>query len=136
MRTALQRGLEQQRAVYSWLSKPLLSQLCELHGLTVRDMASIFNCSRSHIAEVIGHKKFPDLALALKLSRYFEVTVEDLWGWMMNDSGERRPLVIETPKGLVRLSTKDKHHTAMALVEDLAMEIYRREGPNGNTSGD
>jgi len=131
LRTALQRGIEQQRAIYSWLAKPLLAQLCEIHGLSVRDIASIFQISKTYAAEVLNHQKFPSLELALRLARYLEVDVESLWGWQFDDDGCRRPLIVETPKGLVRLSSRNPHHGSLELVEAVAMEIYRKEGPNG-----
>jgi len=128
-RTNLQISIEQQRAVYSWLARPLLSQLCEVHGLSVRDMASIFGISKTFASEIMNHQKLPSLELGIRLARYFEVDVESLFGWMLDDDGCRRPLIVETPKGLVRLSSRNPHHGSLELVEAVAMEIYRREGP-------
>jgi len=109
--------------VYSHLALPLLAQMAKIHGLSIRDIASIFGISKTFAAEVLNHQKFPDLSLALRLARYFEVDVESLFGWMLDDDGCRRPLVVETPQGLVRLSTKNHHHTALGMVEDLAREM-------------
>lgn len=127
MRTNLQVGLEKQRAVYSWLKRPLLAQICQLHGLTIRDISTIFSISTGHAANILNHKALPDLPLAFRLARYFETDVESLFGWLVDDDGSRRPLVIEVPGGVIRLSSRDRAHGSMALVESLAYEMMRRE---------
>lgn len=134
MSTALQVDLERKREVYGHLQKPLIAQLCFLFGLTVRDVAEIFGISKSHAFEVINHQKFPPLDVALKMSRYFECSVEDLWSWMIDDDGSRRPLVVEYKKRLIRLSTKDPHHQTMQIIEDVAEEFRRQEEAKNEVS--
>jgi ligand-binding sensor domain-containing protein len=34
----------------------------------------------------------------MKIACYFEVSVEELFGWRMEDTGERRPLLVLDPK--------------------------------------
>ena len=105
MQSNLQVGIDQQREVYGHLRFPLLQQLCRIHSLTVRDVATIFGIGKSHAQEIITHQKAPSLELAFRLARYFEVTVDELFGWRFDDSGERRPLVIElSNKVLVKLA--------------------------------
>jgi transcriptional regulator with XRE-family HTH domain len=128
MSTALQVDLERKREVYGHLQKPLIAQLCFLFGLTVRDVAEIFGISKSHAAEVLNHEKFPSLDVALRMARYWEVSCEDLWGWMLDDTGERRPLVVEFEKRLIRLSSRDPHHQTMQIIEDVVADLRRQEG--------
>jgi transcriptional regulator with XRE-family HTH domain len=127
MRTALQRGIDEQREVYDHLAKPLLAQLAVIHGLTVRDVSQIFGISKSHAAEILSHKKVPSLEVSFRLARYFEVTVDDLFGWMLDDDGNRRPLVVLVGGKLIRLKSQDRSHDALALVKQVA-EAMRERG--------
>ena len=89
---------EKGRAVYEAQGQPpLLSQIAKVHGVTIREFASIFGISNSFAADVLNHKAFPSLELAVRISRYWEVTVEELFGWRIDDDGKRRPLLIVDP---------------------------------------
>lgn len=129
MSTAVQRNVEHRREVYGHLRLPLLQQLAFIHNLNVRDLAEIFGCSKSYIAEVFNHKKLPSLELAIRISRYFETTTDDLFGWRVDDDGSRRPLVVELPgtRQLIRLKTTDKTHGSMALIRMVSEEIQKQE---------
>ena len=134
MHSNLQVGIDQQREVYGHLRFPLLQQLCRIHSLSVRDVATIFGIGKSHAQEIITHQKAPSLELAFRLARYFEVTVDELFGWRFDDSGERRPLVIElSNKVLVRLSAARKSDQAMELVRAVAEDqrMLREKAKNG-----
>ena len=126
MKTNLQLGLEAQREIYGHLKKPMLAQICEIHRLTIRDLASIFGISKNTANAVIVQKQFPSLVLAFRLARYFECSVEDLWGWMLDDDGIRRPLVVEAGGQLIRLKSQDRSHDVLALVKQVA-EAMRGE---------
>jgi DNA-binding XRE family transcriptional regulator len=109
---------EKARAVYGAQGQPpLLQQICAVHGISIRDFASIFGISKTFAAEIIGHQKFPSLELAVRICRYWEVTVEDLFGWRIDDGGERRPLLVIDPgTGKVRkLTQKEGRVTAIGL---------------------
>jgi len=73
---------------------PLLQRICTAHGITLRDFAAIFEISKSLAGEVLSHKALPKLELAVRVARYFEVTVEELFGWRIDDDGKRRPLLV------------------------------------------
>jgi DNA-binding XRE family transcriptional regulator len=97
-KSSLQICNEKCRAIYEGDSQPpLLLQVCMVHGISCRDFASIFGVGKSHASDVLNHKVFPSLELALKISRYWEVTVEELFGWRVDDDGARRPLVVIDP---------------------------------------
>jgi transcriptional regulator with XRE-family HTH domain len=116
MRTNVQLGIEQQRAVYETMPRPLLSQLAEVHRITVRDFADIFGISKSYAGELLNHKKFPTLELGIKIARYFEVSMEELFGWRVDDEGMRRPMMVDIGGHLLRLSSKNPDHRAIPLV--------------------
>ena len=119
MKSNVQTVNEKLRAVYQG-QPPLLSQIAEAHGISVRDFASIFGIGKSHAAEILGHKVFPSLELALKISRYWEVSVEELFGWRVDDDGARRPLLVIDPgTGKARKLTKKQGRTGAI---ELAME--------------
>jgi transcriptional regulator with XRE-family HTH domain len=143
VKTNLQIGLEQQRAVYFSLPRPLLSQIAQAHGISVRDFAAIFEISKSHAEEIMSHDKMPSLALALKITRYFECTVEEMFGWLLDDTGDRRPLLVEMAGNrLVRLNARNPKHTVFEIAGATAEAMKKRqevkfrssEGGNG-TSG-
>jgi transcriptional regulator with XRE-family HTH domain len=128
-RSNLQINTERQRALYLYLEPPLIAQLAKVHGLTVRDFAAIFGMGKSLAAQILNMTKYPDMVLALRIARYFEVTVDELWGWLVNDLGARRPLVIELPgtKRLLRLRAGVKAHGALALVAAMAEQMRRED---------
>lgn len=150
MITNVQAVNAKQRAVYESLGKPLLQQLAELHGITIRDFARIFQVSKGHSESILKHKVFPSLDLAVRIARYFETTVDELFAWRVDDSGDRRPLLIELPnqKSPIRLSHRHKRDhlplvtqlaEAMMVkggVEKLAEGLMRcGNGVSGNRSG-
>lgn len=94
--TNIQVAIEKMRSFYEGGS-PLLAWMCRAHQITIRDFAAIFKISKSHAAEIISHQVFPSLELAVRISRYYEVTVEELFGWRVDDTGERRPLLVIDP---------------------------------------
>ena len=95
MPTGLQRIIEKQRAVYETLATPLLYQLARMHGLSIREFAEIFEISKNHAEAVLKHRVSPSLELAFQISRYFDLKVDELFGWQFDDTGNRRPLVLE-----------------------------------------
>ena len=105
MQTNLQRTIERQRAVYESMAMPLLYQLARIHGLTIREFAEIFEISRNHAEAVLKHRTTPSLELAFQIARYFDVKVDDLFGWMFNDTGNRRPLVVEVKGKIFRVKS-------------------------------
>ena len=119
---------EKARAYYQAQGQPpLLVQICAAHQVSIRDFAAIFGISKTYSAEIINHEKFPSLELAVRISRYWEVTVEDLFGWRIDDTGERRPLlVIDPATGKVRKLTQKEGRTGAI---ELALES-RMEGSN------
>lgn len=99
MKTNIQVCLEKARACYEASGQaPLLQQLCQVHNLSLREFASIFGISKSHAGDVVAHKVYPSLELAVRIARYWECTVEELFGWRIDDDGARRPLLIEDAK--------------------------------------
>jgi transcriptional regulator with XRE-family HTH domain len=98
----VQTAIERAREKYGE-DPPLLQRVCLVHGISVRDFAAIFKISKTHAAEIIAHRKLPDLELAVRISRYWEVEVEELFGWRIDDDGARRPLLVIDPStGQVR----------------------------------
>lgn len=116
MPTNLQSSIERQRAVYGTLAMPLLYQLAMLHGLTIREFAAVFQISKNHAEAVLKHKTFPSLELAFQIARYFDVGVDELFGWMIDDTGNRRPLVVEVRGKAYRVKHRD-NPLKMVLVE-------------------
>ena len=92
----VQTAIERAREKYGE-EAPLLQRVCAAHQISIRDFAAIFGISKTHAAEIIAHRKFPDLELAVRISRYWEVTVEELFGWRIDDDGARRPLLVIDP---------------------------------------
>lgn len=117
MTTNLQSAIEDQRATYGRLKGTLLQQLVQIHGVSIRDFAAIFEISKGHAEDILKHRCFPVLPLALAISRYFEVSVEELFGWRVDDAGSRRPLVVDLGNGeAVRLKTEKTNRGALELV--------------------
>lgn len=133
VKTNLQVGLEQQRAAYSHLRKPLLLQMAHLHKLTYRDIAEIFGISRSHAENILMHRRIPTLELAFRIARYFEVRVDELFGWNFDDDGQRRPLLIELPgtNTYARLKASDKNAGALEMVRQVAEILKKRDLAGG-----
>jgi transcriptional regulator with XRE-family HTH domain len=107
MPTGLQRSIEKQRAIYESMAMPLLYQLARMHGLTIREFAEVFEISRNHAEGVLKHRVIPSLELAFQIARYFDVTVDQLFGWLFDDTGNRRPLVLEIKGKAFRAMTLD-----------------------------
>lgn len=129
-KTRIQVCSEKARAVYANdLGTPLLQQLCMLHNVSIREFAEIFGISKSHAEDVIKERIFPPLQAAIAISRYFEVDVEFLFGWRVDDNGTRRPLLIEVQgsKTLVRLKVGDPASSSKALVEARAEWLRRQK---------
>lgn len=103
-----------------------MQQITQIYRLTIRDFASIFGISKAHAEDIIKHRKFPALDLAIRMCRYFECTVEELFAWRVDDDGKRRPLLTVDPKTGVayRLSERRSSDETMALVQG-------RQGVNG-----
>lgn len=108
MPTGVQIRIDRERAVYETLAKPLLYQLWYLHKLSIRDFAEIFGVSKNHAENLLKHKTAPSLELAFRIARYFSVTVDELFGWRFDDTGDRSPLILEGKgKKVIRLSSQD-----------------------------
>ena len=115
----VQMRINAARNHYTGLGQPpLLEQICKVHSITQREFAAIFGVSKAHAEAVIKERTLPSLELALKIARYFECSVEDIFGWRVNDSGERRPLLIKDPEtGEVRrLNAAGKRVRALELI--------------------
>lgn len=109
-RTALQICNEKARAVYeNDLKIPLLQQICMIYNLSTREFASIFDISPDHAHRIMTHKVFPSMEVGIRIARYFEVEVEFLFGWRVDDFGSRRPLLIEDPESR-KLYRLHEHH--------------------------
>lgn len=95
-----------------------MKQICQVHGLTLREFARIFEMSKSHAEDIWNQVRFPSLPEAIQIARYFEVTVEELFGWRLDDKGDRRPLLVEDPRTgkVVRLNRNNELQSALALV--------------------
>lgn len=122
----VQRTIEKTRAVWETLDRPLLSQFAEIYGLSIRDFAGIFSISKGHAEDILKHRKFPTLELAFRISRYFEVTVEDLFGWRIDDTGDRCPNVRLDYSGQLVRATKDSEGDLRKVFRDLSQK-YRTE---------
>jgi DNA-binding XRE family transcriptional regulator len=121
VKTALQITIEKQRALYEVEgAPPFLQQITTMYRITIREFAGIFGISKAHAENIIKQRKYPDLPLALKITRYFGCTVEELFGWRVDDDGKRRPLLIENPKTgqAYRLSDMKKQDSTMTLMEN------------------
>ena len=118
----LQMRIQDARGYYDGKGQPpLLEQLCIIHGITQREFAAIFGVSKQHAENLIKHRVFPSLELGLRIARYWEVTIEELFGWRVDDDGARRPLLIKDPvTGEVRrLNAAGKRTKALVLVDEV-----------------
>lgn len=117
----VQAVIEKQRQKYAEQGKPLLTRLCEAHDLTIRDFASIFGISKAHAEKIMKHQVFPSLELAFRIARYWESRVDELFGWRIDDTEERRPLIVELPgEGKVRLSYHGLHRDSLEIAYQIA----------------
>ena len=120
-KTNIQVTVEKCRALYEVEGSPkLLQQITTCYRITIREFASIFGISKAHAEDIIKHRKFPALDLAVRISRYFECTVEDLFAWRVDDDGKRRPLLIVDPKTgvAVRLKPRERKDDTMAMIHE------------------
>jgi transcriptional regulator with XRE-family HTH domain len=125
MSTNIQPVIERQRVVYESLARPLLAQMAELHGISIRDFGQMFGISKTYAAEILNHEKLPNLDLAIRMARYWETTIEELFGWRVDDDGSRRPLVVDFKGTLIRLKPKLPEHGAISFVLEVAEEIRK-----------
>jgi putative transcriptional regulator len=121
MPTNLQAVIEKQRAIYETLGSPLLYQLARIHGLGIREFARVFQISKNTADAILNHRRYPSLELAFRIARYFDLKVDELFGWMVDDNGQRRPLVLQINGKVYRVSERDN---PLELIE-----INAREGP-------
>ena len=115
----LQLRINAARHHYTGLGQqPLLERICKVHGITQREFAAIFGISKAHAEAVIKHRTMPSLELGLQIARYWECTVEELFGWRVDDDKGRRPLIIKDPEtGEVRrLNTRAGVSKALDLI--------------------
>jgi DNA-binding XRE family transcriptional regulator len=87
-----------------------------VYRLTIREFAEIFGISKAHAEAILKEKKAPSLELAFRISRYFGVKVDELFGWRFDDDGNRHSLVAEINGELVTIPESD--HTFMAVFQD------------------
>ena len=113
----LQLCIERARQQYS--AAPLMEQLCQIHGISQREFATIFGISKGHAEAIVKERVLPSLELGVRIARYWECTVEELFGWRIDDGGERRPLLIlDRQTGEARrLNAAGKMVKAMELVK-------------------
>jgi DNA-binding XRE family transcriptional regulator len=123
--TGLQQTIERQRTEYERLGKPLLQYLVELHGLSVRKFAEVFSISKGHSEDLIKQRVLPSLELAVRIARYFETNVDDLFAWRVDDTGDRRPLLVEIPgtDGVIRLK---RENAGIGSVEFSGLKLVER----------
>lgn len=124
------------------MPRPLLAQLAEIHDISVRDFASIFGISKSYAEEILNHKKFPSLELAVRIARYYECSTDEIFGWRIDDDGVRRPLVVRLPgsETYVTLNARNMSHGALALLVDMAEKVRvtlggKKREPGSEESG-
>jgi transcriptional regulator with XRE-family HTH domain len=101
------RTIEKQRTAQGSLAEPLLYQWAKLYSLSIRDFAAVFGISRGHAEDVLKHRRMPSLELAFRIARYFEVRVDELFGWMIDDTGERCSLLLDLPTGVMRVNSRN-----------------------------
>lgn len=132
-KTNVQVIVERQRALYEGEGLPtFLEQLIQVHQISIRDYAEIFGISKSHAENVLKHKVMPSLELGVRMARYWECAVEDLFGWRIDDDGARRPLLVAIPgtTQVVRLKKGERAHRAV----ELAQTRYRKQKAAGTES--
>lgn len=106
----------------------LLYQIVLSHHLTIREFARIFRISKDYAADIVHHRVFPPVDLAVRISRYFGCTTDELFAWRVDDDGSRRPLLVVPPwtRKSIRLKVDQDAHTAINLA--LAALEKKREG--------
>lgn len=97
--TTIQIAIERQRKEYAKLGTPLLQFMVKIHNLSQRQFAEIFGISKFHAEDLLKHRVMPSLELAVRIARYFETNVDELFAWRVDDTGDRRPLVVEGTDG-------------------------------------
>ena len=135
-KSQLQVCNEKAKAIYeNDLEMPLLQQICRLHNVSAQEFAEIFGISRAQSYKILNHEDFPSLELGIQISRYFEVEVEWLFGWRVDDNGARRPLLIEHPgtKLLMRLRAANPEASVPALVEAKMAYLKQRKGEDDDS---
>lgn len=55
------------------------------HGLTLRDVSVAVGVAFSDISRAERGDVAPRVTTALRLARFYETTVEELFGWMLDD---------------------------------------------------
>jgi plasmid maintenance system antidote protein VapI len=130
VKTNVQSIIENQRSFYENLGRPLLQYVLEVYGLSIRDFAGIFSISLSHAEDIVKHRVFPSLELAIRIARYWECSTDDLFAWRVDDDGGRYPLLISLPgrEGSIRLSTHRAKRNALPLVKDVALAMKSEDG--------
>ena len=113
----LQPVLERLRAEYARWPRPMLAQIATVHRVSVRKFAEIFEISKSHAEEILNHKTMPSLEVAIRIARYWECSVEELFGWRVDDDGCRRPLVVDIEKKRTRLKKGNRDHETIAVTK-------------------
>jgi transcriptional regulator with XRE-family HTH domain len=119
-KSAAQLYIEGMRGYYqNGLDVPLIAQLCKLHYISVREFAEIFGVSKSYAHQLMQHEKLPSLELGFKISRYFEISMEELFGWRLDDDGARRPLLVEIPgqKEPHRVNRESREYNVINLID-------------------
>lgn len=132
MTTNIQRAVEAQRKKYEEIGMPLLQYMAMIHKLSYRRFAEIFGISKGHAEAILRHKSFPSLELAVRISRYFDSTVDDLFAWRVDDTGERRPLVIIIPETGEMITLNAKNSGEGITLSGLAVARRISEGKRKN----
>lgn len=96
-----------------------MQQCCQIHQLSYREFAKIFDISVGHAENIIKHRTYPSLEQAIAIARYFECMVEDMFGWRFDDHGKRSPLiVIDTKTGEAhRVKTTSENPKTLDMVK-------------------
>ena len=67
-----------------------LQRMVRFNKMSVREFASQFGVSYNSAALILAGQ-YPKLPVTIAIARYFQVTVEDIWGHEL-DSSARRPV--------------------------------------------
>jgi DNA-binding XRE family transcriptional regulator len=121
MPTNIQKMNERLREEYGKFRLPLIYQICTLHNIRVRDFAEVFGISKDTAHRIMTHRSLPPLDLAVRIARYFDLDVDSLFAWRVDDDGTRSSLVIELPdiRGRVKLRNYPGQ-TRITLMRDMA----------------
>lgn len=92
--------------------------MAESFGVTVRQFAEVFGISNDYAHKILTHKSFPSLELAVRIARYWGCGVDELFGWRVDDTGDRSPVKAEVPGvGMVVIARDGFADNPMPLVE-------------------